>query len=226
MNTPTKFSPAACDKTKEKRNVVAMLFERYSSIHGLVKRRDSSFVKRHVERLSCPIELHIQTPSDDQRNASVRRDALQLIANWPFPQGEELKSELKELTQAKDTPATEVEMRLIVGTMLGGIPGAQSKITPHYVDAIVSMLAHYDIGSLNNQTFSPAVLVDMIKRVWMSNATFAPTIGEVVEKANEARKSFFAAAYYTQKLLDAYVNAHDIIAATEGIVMPPDKEWN
>ncbi len=132
-----------------------------------------------------------------------------------LPERDVLHDELELIHQSVFEPATELQIRALIGVMLDALPtaGAQVKVT--YLDAMTETLRHTrDEGEGGAAGFSAAVLARSIRMIW-ARSKFPPAIAEFIAIAREARAEFRNALRLTERLIDIRLDAEDLVEATD-----------
>lgn len=116
--------------------------------------------------------------------------------------------------------------RVLVGLMVDAFPNARPHDPVTYTETLVSELLSSGYSGKEQRTLEPypPMLVAMACSETIRTATFLPTIHEVLEKAESARKQIADRSYLTQRTLDAVWFFEDTIAALERLTDLPAEE--
>lgn len=187
------------------KNIVRATAEKFGGLIKLVRSRAA--LDERVERM-WPITIWC-------RNAEAKaRDRLAEL-----PPVAELRADEATLQAAINVPATEKEIRWIVGLMLEGF-GQRANTTATNIDWIVEelLLADADEEKPVHNGFSAAVLFLATLRIGR-DSKFVPTASEIVEKVREVRRETAKALRVTRAMIEASENATsiaDFFAVPEG----------
>ncbi|CAJ0885250.1 hypothetical protein AMST5_03598 [freshwater sediment metagenome] len=202
----SRITPAKARSSAKKPPLVT-LHEKFGPIANLVTRRNG---ERVLTALREMVEIRGCSPEDRPR-ALLRLDRLPPLA--------ELDEQRHALRVAIYDPATEAEIRSVMGLMLEQIPAAATGATPAYGDGLTFELMHADDERDPDRVprfrgFSAAVLFATSRRI-VQTATFTPTTAEVLRTAQTVRSEYFAALGATNRLIALVENAQGVVEDTE-----------